>query len=208
MTKYEHACLDIRVGNSRLIVCPGKFTTSLKDFSDVTAVVITHIHADHFDKEKINAITAANPGVKIYTTREVADELGDKAIVALPGKPAHVGDFTLEFFGKLHAEIDSNYPLAENVGVLANDTLYYPGDSFTICPKSYRLLAVPIHAPWLKFSETADFIRKSPAQKLFPTHNGFVNNDGNALYQRLLENVCQETSKTHFFIKPGESLEL
>ena len=63
ITKLEHACLDIIVGNSRLIVDPGGWTSPLENYQGITALVITHVHADHFDPEKVQAIIAANPEV-------------------------------------------------------------------------------------------------------------------------------------------------
>ena len=209
VTKHEHACLDIQAGDSRLIIDPGVFSVSCTDFSGISAVVVTHIHPDHFDPEKIAAILEQNPQVQIFTTEEVAAQI-NSPLVTTPDRevPISIGDITVEFFGTDHAVIDPSYPLAQNTGVLVNEKLYYPGDSFTPCPKAHELLAVPIHAPWLKFSETADFIRKSSAKQIFPTHNGFVNDDGHALYQRLLTNVCTETTKELKILNPSEALEI
>lgn len=208
ITKYEHACLDIQNGNSRLIIDPGVFSKSMTDFSGIDAIVITHVHPDHFDPDKITKIIAQNPEVRVFTTTEVAKQLANPN-VHTPDREQTitVGEISLEFFGEDHAVIDPSYPLAENIGVLINDTLYYPGDSFTTCPKPYDILAIPVHAPWLKFSETADFIRSSSASRLFPTHNGFINEDGHALYDRLLTNVCTETQKELLQLKPGETIQ-
>lgn len=206
--KLGHAGLDIREGNSRLVVDPGGYT-KLEDTTGITALVITHIHQDHFDEAKAKAIIIDNPELHIFTTQEVADKLPPvkELFVVHSGTSHRVGDFDLEFFGDLHATIDESYPVCQNSAVLVNNKLYYPGDSLTACPKPYTTLAVPTMAPWLKFSDAVPFIEASPATVVFPTHNGFINEDGQALYDRLYGAVCQQANKTYKFIPPFESID-
>jgi probable F420-dependent oxidoreductase len=70
-----------------------------------------------------------------------------------------VGDFTLRFFGGTHAVIHSSIPTIENVGVLVNEELYYPGDSYAV-PEGIEVdtLAAPLGAPWLKIGEAMDYV--------------------------------------------------
>lgn len=90
ITKYEHACLDIRVGEQRLVVDPGEFTTSLTNFSNIDAVVITHVHGDHFDKEKLLKIIELNPSIKIYSTGEVSEQASEiKVNIVINGRVKH-----------------------------------------------------------------------------------------------------------------------
>lgn len=212
ITKLEHACLDITVGNSRLIVDPGGWTSPLDDYNDVAALVITHVHADHFDPEKVQAIIDANPKVQIFTTDQVASKItGGTVTVATVGQQYHVGDITLEFFGGQHAAIMEGYPPAgadHNFGVLVNDTLYYPGDSLTSCPKSHTVLAVPAAAPWLKLVEAVEFMAADSANEVFPTHNNIVNENGEMLLNNLLGSSAGQQGKTYHALKPGESIEV
>lgn len=209
ITKYEHACLDIKEGGDRLVIDPGVYSASLADFSGITALVITHIHQDHFDIEKVNKIIADNPSVHIFTTQEVAEQIKDGELIVVSNNIEHqVGQFKLEFYGDQHATIDDSYPVCHNTGVLVNEVLYYPGDSLTACPKPYEILAQPTMAPWLKFSEAVPFIEASPASRIFPSHNGFLNSDGQALYDRLFKSVSEQKNKTYQFIAPGESIEV
>lgn len=209
LTKLEHSCMDIKEGADRLLIDPGVFSPSAKDFSNVTAVVITHIHPDHFDITKVTKIIEQNPTVKIYTPQEIADEIKDPHVtVPDTNKTYSAGSLALEFFGEQHAVILPSYPVAQNIAVLVNDKLYHPGDSFTDCPKPHTTLSVPVMAPWLKFSEVAEFISRSGATKLIPTHNGFINADGQSLYDRLVGGVAESTGKEYTFLAPGESLEI
>jgi L-ascorbate metabolism protein UlaG (beta-lactamase superfamily) len=208
ITKYEHACLDVTEGLSRLIVCPGIFSNSLRDFSDISAVVITHIHADHLDPKKIQHIIEKNPGVKIFTTEEASREITSNVNIAKAGQAIKVGDFTLEFFGENHAEIDPETPLAQNIGVLINNKLYYPGDSFTECSKPFEILAVPASAPWLRTAQVIPIIQNSNCKKVFPTHNALLSETGNAVTNPWLEKFSERSGKEFVFLLPGDSIEV
>lgn len=207
ITKYGHACLDIREGDSRLIIDPGVYC-ELPDFDNVAALVVTHMHQDHYDEVKVQKILAANPEVFVFAPQDLATQMpkANNLVIATNGLSQQVDDFHLEFFGDQHATIDESLPVCENASVLVNDTLYYPGDSLTACPKPYTILAVPTMAPWLKFSDAVPFIEASPADTVFPTHNGLINADGQAIYDRLFGTVCQNAGKRYVFLAPGESL--
>jgi L-ascorbate metabolism protein UlaG (beta-lactamase superfamily) len=211
ITKLEHACLDIGSDEDRLIIDPGAFAASLVDLSGITAVVITHVHQDHFDEEKVKRILAQNPDVQIFTTQQVADKLSSPLVTAaVTGKQYVAGAFSLEFFGGRHDYIydELQIPQDQNYGVLINDTLYYPGDSFSPCPKPHTVLAVPSSAPWMKLEEARAFMEADSATTVFPTHYGYVNEAGMSLTNNLLSMRAEAAGKTYAFLKPGESLEV
>ncbi len=207
ITKYEHACLDVTEGSNRLIICPGVFTTSLTDFTNITAVVITHVHGDHLDPSKIDKIIENNPDVNIYTTEEASKEIKSNVKIVNNGQEIEVGDFKLSFYGEMHAEIDPQTPLVENIGVLINDALYYPGDSFTECPKSFKVLAIPASAPWLRVGQTIPLIESSQCDMVFPTHNALLSDIGHQTTNTWLQKFSERCGKQFKFINPGESIE-
>ncbi|HWT56187.1 MAG TPA: MBL fold metallo-hydrolase [Candidatus Microsaccharimonas sp.] len=211
ITKLEHACLDITNGPSRLVIDPGAFAGSLTNLEGITALVITHVHQDHFDVDKVTQLLTASPEVQVFTTQQVAEKLqGAKVTVPQLDKQYSVGNFTLEFFGGAHDFIFDGLqtPQDQNYGVLVNDRLYYPGDSFAACPKPHTVLAVPGNAPWMKVEEARVFMEADPSQMVFPTHNGFVNEAGQGLIDRLLGGRAQETGRAYHSLKPGESIEV
>lgn len=196
ITKYEHACLDIINKGSRLVIDPGVYTTSFKDFAGINVVVITHEHPDHYDNEKIKQILAANQNVVIFSTQSVVQAINDPRATAVSHNDIKtVGDIKLQFFGVDHAVISSAIAPIGNTGVLINDTLFYPGDALTEITAPYKMLAVPINAPWLKLSETIDYIAKSPAKTVFPTHNALLSENGKDVYYRYPTAFCQEQNK-------------
>lgn len=208
ITKYEHACLDIQHNDTRIVIDPGVFTKSLTNSGNIDAVIITHIHGDHFDPSIINQIIEENPGLKIWTTNEVAKELGDKATLARPQNAEKIGEISLEFFGENHAEIDPKTPIVQNIGVLVNNTLYYPGDSFTECPKPFEILAVPASAPWLRVGQTIPLIENSQCKQIFPTHNALLSDIGHSTTNSWLRKFSERDNKEFKYLKPGDSIEV
>ncbi|MCU1424624.1 MAG: fold metallo-hydrolase, partial [Microbacteriaceae bacterium] len=151
LTKHEHATLVLEKSGETLVVDPGSFTMPLTELRSVVAIVITHEHPDHWTPEQLDRILSMNPGATIYGPPGVA--LAARAYpvkVVRNGDEITAGGFTLKFFGEHHAIIHSSIPVIDNVGVLVDDTLYYPGDSFTVPPVAVDTLAVPAGAPWLK----------------------------------------------------------
>ncbi len=208
ITKYEHACLGIEEGGQRLIIDPGTFTMPLADYKNIFGVVVTHVHPDHLDPEKLTAIIRDNPNVAIYTVKAVADQLGSgmPLHVVTGGDRGKVGNFNLEFFGGKHAEIHKTIPLTDNVGVMINNTLYYPGDSFTDPKRPVEILAVPAVAPWMRAADAIDFIMQTKPKRVFPTHNAILSEQGAGIYKYLAEHACQQAGAEYVHLQPGEAI--
>ncbi|MEP6710643.1 MAG: MBL fold metallo-hydrolase [Candidatus Saccharibacteria bacterium] len=187
LTKYEHACLTVEKDEQILVVDPGAFTTDFIAPENVVAIVITHEHADHFDHDMIAAIINKNPEAIIVAHQDITSKIEasqTKSVSA--GDKLTIGVFDLEFFGGKHAVIHPSMPLVANLGVMVNELLYYPGDSFTVPGKSVDTLALPVGAPWLKLSETIDFLTAVKPRLAFPTHDAVLSPIGKSLPDRIL----------------------
>lgn len=208
--RYEHACLVVNQGQSKLVIDPGVYSPSFKDFEGVSVVVITHVHADHFDVDKVKAIIAASPSVKILTVQPVADQLNDSphTIIVGAGDSKSIGDFKLDFFGGEHALIHESIPLEQNVGVMVNQTLCYPGDSFAIPTGKVKVLAIPGGAPWMKIGEAMDYLRTVRPSQTFPVHNAILSEHGLDLQNRFLGAVAARTGTKYHDLTPGSTLEI
>ena len=193
LTKYEHACFTVEKDDQLIVVDPGNFTTDFIAPSHVTAIVITHEHGDHFDHEHIAAIAAENPDVVIVGHPSITDRIeAFHTISVLPGDEYTTGPFSLRFFGGEHAVIHPDIPTIANLGVLVNDLLYYPGDSFVRPDVPVDTLALPVGAPWLKLSEAVDFVRDVKPRFVFPTHDAVLSDIGKGLADRLVPMLVPE----------------
>jgi L-ascorbate metabolism protein UlaG (beta-lactamase superfamily) len=210
LTKLEHAALVLEASGQKLFVDPGSFTTALTDTANAAAVVITHEHPDHWTPEQLARVTSMNPGIPIYGPAGVAAAAGDiPVIVVSEGDTVTAGPFTLRFFGAKHAVIHSSIPVIDNVGVLVNDELFYPGDAFTI-PEGIEVktLAVSAGAPWLKIGEVIDYVLAVKPLRSFPTHEMGLSRGGKDLANARIKAATEQNGGTFFPLEPHESLDL
>lgn len=208
LTKYQHACFTIEIDGNLLVVDPGVLTRDYTPSDNVIAVIVTHEHPDHVSPDLIAQIYEKNPDTLLISTESVIGTYPDyRSLVAVPGQHTSVGPFHLDFYGGSHAKIYGDIPAIDNVAVMINDTLYYPGDSFDIPEVAVINLAVPLGAPWLKSSESIDFLRAVNPQFAFPTHYGTLSSDGIGFANAWLQRFADEQSIEYRDIS-GHTIEL
>lgn len=208
VTKYEHACLDITSSGTRIVIDPGEFSSSFGDTDNIHGLVITHAHSDHFSPKLCQQIINHNPDIQIFTTKDVAEKLKLPATIVQPDASAKIGDLELKFYGQKHAVIDPQTPVIDNFGVLVNNNVYYPGDSFTKCPEEFMALAVPASAPWLKVSDVEPLVSGSQCQTVFPTHNALLSDIGHQITNSWLQKFTERSSKQFIALESGQSITL
>lgn len=199
LTKYEHACFTVEKDDQLLVIDPGTYTTDFIAPDHVVGIVITHDHPDHYDEELVAAIIDKNPEAMIVAHPSVTDSIeAFQSLSVEPGDSLSLGPFELEFFGGTHATISDALPAPANLGVMINDSLYYPGDSFAIPDDRYvDTLALPVAAPWLKISETIEFLHTVHPHTAFPTHDAILSSAGQALVDRMLKAEADKDDTTY-----------
>jgi L-ascorbate metabolism protein UlaG (beta-lactamase superfamily) len=210
VTKFEHAALRLDQLGQTLVIDPGSFTTPLDDLHDLVAIVLTHEHADHWTPGHLDRMLRDAPGTPIYAPAGVAAAAGDYDInVVRPGDTVTVGEFSLRFFGGDHAVIHSSLPHVDNVGVLVNEQLYYPGDSYAV-PEGVAVdtLAAPLGAPWLKIGEAIDFVLAVAPKRAFGTHDMTLSTIGRTMHQQRLEWATEQGGGEFVDLQPGDALDL
>lgn len=195
LTKYQHACFTLEKDGKLLVVDPGSYTHDLGAPENVVAIVITHEHPDHFDPAALGALIAHNPDALIVAHESITKQLGD----TLPHKAVIVGDeltltpFDLKFVGGEHARITPDMPPLANLGVIIDEQLYYPGDSFFVPEDQTEILALPAAAPWSKISEVMEFLSTMKPGLAFPTHDAILSDEGKQLVDRMLTQVAESS---------------
>ncbi len=210
LTKFEHAALLLELSGKKLFVDPGSFTTPITDAANTVAVVITHEHADHWTSDQLNRVLEQSPDAVLYGPEGVAAAASGFSIVTVaPGETVEIGPFTLRFFGGRHAVIHSSIPVIDNVGVLVNEVLYYPGDSFAV-PEGVEvdLLAVPAGAPWLKIGEAIDYVLEVKPKRAFGTHEMVLSVAGKNMAADRLAWATAQGGGEYVNLQPGDSLDL
>jgi L-ascorbate metabolism protein UlaG (beta-lactamase superfamily) len=209
ITRFEHSAFVLTQGEQELIVDPGGLTPLLPPLHAVSAVFVSHSHPDHLDIDQLNAIRQRNPRAPIYGTQQVADAaaaVAPKAVRA--GERVSAGPFRLEFAGSTHAEILTIVPRIENVGVVVNGTLFYPGDSFSAPPGRVDTLVVPVAAPWLRIADLEEYVGLIKPRRIVPVHTAVLSESGQSLTGRLVAQIAANVGAELLDLRPGESHEL
>lgn len=209
ITKHEHACLVLEKADQRVVIDPGSLTTPLMGRDGIAAIVITHEHADHWTPEQLSRILDRNPDAQIYGPAGVVAAAPDFTVIEVADGDVHeVAGFSLRFFGEKHAVIHPSIPVIDNVGVMVDDTLFYPGDAFTVPPVPVNTLAAPAGAPWLKISEAMDYVTAVAPKRCFPTHQMVLSKVGQNLANDRLRKVTEDAGGEYVVLEPDESLDL
>ena len=193
LTHLGHACVLVETGGARVLIDPGTFADGWDGLTDLDAVLITHTHPDHCDRDRLPALLAASPGALVAAEPDVAGELSSdsRAVQPLPpGEVLAVREVRVAVVGGRHAVIHDDIPCVGNIGLVLQapdgPTLLHPGDSYESAPSGIDVLAVPLNAPWAAFKETVEFVRAVAPRVAFPIHDGLLNDRGRALYLRQL----------------------
>jgi len=181
LTKYSHSCVRFERDGAVLVIDPGELSER-QALDRVDAVLITHEHFDHLDVKALADALARRPSVTVYAHPEVLpklDAVRDVVTTVESGQSFEAAGFRVRAYGGRHAVIYPGPQPVANLGYLIEDSVYHPGDSFDV-PADARVdtLFVPISAPWLKLSESVDFIRAVAPRRAFALHDSLLSDVG------------------------------
>lgn len=184
LTKFTHSCLMLEKAGQRIVFDPGVFSTDFIELQNIAALIITHEHPDHFDAEKVRVLVEANPTLRIFTVASVAQKLAMPELIQVvqPDTTIEVAGFNLQFVGGHHAQIYDNVPVIENIGVIVDNLLFVPGDSYFVPDTKPAWLAVPLNAPWATIQDTVKFLKAMQPQHAFAVHDGLLSEAGHSVY--------------------------
>jgi L-ascorbate metabolism protein UlaG (beta-lactamase superfamily) len=172
--------------------------------------MVTHEHQDHATTEQLGRILEGSPDARILGPAGVAAALPDLPVsVVRAGDTVDVGSFRLRFLGGTHALVHRTVPAVDNLGVLVDGRLYYPGDSFTVPDGTQvEVLAVPVGGPWLKLSEAIDFLEAVRPAVAFPTHDAPLSEVGRISVDARLAATMESLGGSYRPLAPGDAIEV
>ncbi|WP_277051332.1 MBL fold metallo-hydrolase [Ruania albidiflava] len=214
ITKRGHACLDLDVRGTRVVIDPGTYSR-VPETTGVDALVLTHAHADHADPVLVRQILLDSPAAVLFALdgtvaalSEVVSATGAEVDTVKPGDAAALGATVLAFTGGRHAPVHRDIDSGSNVGVLVDGTLYHPGDSFTLPDRRVPVLATPVGGPWLKLGEVLDFVAEVQPGRVLLIHDAFLSDVGMRSTSARLEQVASEHGGSLLALVDGESVEV
>lgn len=213
LTKFTHACVRLEKDGTVIVLDPGNFSEVEEAVAGASAILITHEHADHFDRARIAAALRAEPSLEIHAPAGVAaqlrDELGTddgaRVHVVEPEQRYTIAGFGVRTFGGQHALIHPHIPVVKNIGYLIEERLYHPGDSF-IVPHgvAVQTLLVPVHAPWSKTAEVIDFVTSVRAPRAHQIHDALLNETGLAMVEGHVSRLGKNYGTDFEHLVPGQ----
>lgn len=196
--RLSHAGIVLELDGAALVIDPGSFSderevgAALDAMSPIAALVITHEHADHWTPENVAAVRAVAPEAPILTTAATAASLAGAGIsegvlVVRENARFEAGPFLLEFYGSRHEQLHSSIPVIDNVGVRANGTFAYGGDSLVRPPFPADVLGVPVGSPWSNIGQVMDFVLDAAPRRAYLTHDAMLSQAGRGLFAQRVQ---------------------
>jgi len=208
LTKFQHACFVVEKGGVSVVVDPGNLTHDFIMPKHVAAVFITHNHPDHIDAQLVITILRQHPKAVLLAHESILTDFKNEHTQAISvGETVDAGGISLQFVGGTHEPIDVTVTPPVNIGVIIEDHLYYPGDSYFAPQQTIKALLVPVSAPWLTIARSMDLIRELKPSHAFPTHDAILSPEGQTLIDGMVLHITSGLNLTYQRIN-GKTVQL
>lgn len=208
LTKYQHACFVVEKNGTSVVVDPGNLTHDFIMPKHVSAVFVTHSHADHVDNQLVITILRQHPKAALLAHESILIDFNNEHTQAVSiGEIVDAGGISLQFVGGTHEPIDITITAPINIGVIIENHLYYPGDSYFAPQQPIAELLVPISAPWLTIARSLDLIRTLKPSYAFPTHDAILSAEGQAMIDGMMQRITADLNVSYQRIN-GKTVEL
>ncbi|GAA5098670.1 MBL fold metallo-hydrolase [Nocardia iowensis] len=184
---FGHSCLLVELHGKKVLFDPGTFSHGFEGLTGLDAIAITHQHPDHIDPNRIEALVQANPGARLLADPQTAQQRGEPWEAVHAGNVLTLGDLRITGGGGRHAVIHPELPVIDNtvfqLGTPDDPAqLVHPGDSLWVPPVPVGVLAIPAAAPWMRISETVDYLRAVAPRTALPIHYGIITPEAQGIY--------------------------
>ncbi len=152
VTKLVHSCLLVEKDDKKALVDPGDFSwksgfIKQDDLRDIDYVLITHVHADHYDPTFCNVVNELSPNALWYGPAEVVDKLKAQGV-----ENAHTDSqlSDVEFVSSFHEDLSIWNGQPEHTSFVLFSEMLISGDfQHHESMHGARVLAGPINGgPW------------------------------------------------------------
>ena len=179
LTPLGHSCVLVDIAGeqgsrTRILLDPGSLAPPLAPIDGLDGILVTHSHHDHIDVDQLRRVTGGR-AVRAYGDVETAGVLSGTCpgpMIVVAAGTFQVGGIDVDVHPAPHQPIYPGFTTPSNVGYRIAGRVYAPGDSFAPPPWNVEVLLLPTGAPWMKLSETIDYLRMVSPRFAFPIHDG------------------------------------
>jgi L-ascorbate metabolism protein UlaG (beta-lactamase superfamily) len=208
--KLGHCCFVAEPKEGvRIMTDPGSFSTLQIEEKDISAVLITHEHADHLHIDSLKEVLKNNTSAIVITNTSVGkilDEAGILFTKVEEGEKYDIKGVKILGFGNLHAEIYNEFGRVQNTGYMI-DNLCYGGDSFSYPDAEVDILALPVVGPWMRIKDAIDYAKNIRPRICFPVHDAIVQEFA-GFFWKTPENILKQDNISFKKLEIGKEEEI
>ncbi len=210
--KWGHSCLYVMEGDSALLIDPGSWTVLPEHLPPIDAIVVSHLHIDHFSPENLSKIAEAYPEATLYLNEETAAQPGAHGLsytLMRDGDVLPVGnELSVRVAESLHIPIYGDIPQPVNSTLLVNDTFYFPADTERVPDTSVQAVAAVIAAPFWSVAQCAVYIQAVKASKVIGVHDALIERDKLGPFTGVATRATQSYGGHFMFPTVGERIDM
>ena len=220
ITKYNQSTLLLETNNKRILIDPSSINYSDElvnnDWTDIDAILITHKHSDHCNKEAINTIVSRDNS-KVFTSSEVSQS-NDFANITIvkAGDIFSIGDIKVETTKAIHGYMtgfrESGKEIIENIGFIVDDgdvKLYTTSDTINFYNDyTCDILCMPFNGNGITLGivDGISFIKGIKPKFVLPVHMQHPLPHMNPNVE-ILRSALEENDINYKILSIGESIE-
>jgi L-ascorbate metabolism protein UlaG (beta-lactamase superfamily) len=172
VSRYFQSCLLIEEGGVRILIDPSGQDSDTEKFGKPDAVLYTHEHGDHFDKDM--AQNFINSGVAVYANGSTAKHFNTPPTIAVDGQEFDLKGVKVKVLELPHCLMWDGSQGPQNSGYLINGKLFHPGDGKELDGLQVDNLALPITGPDVSLKDAVSFAKQVKAKNVIPIHYDFI----------------------------------
>lgn len=208
LTKYGHSCVLVEAeerGKPRVALFdPGVWSeVPVEALTQLDDIFISHIHPDHIDMAKLQALVAKFPQARITAPTEVVQQLHQAGFT----QAADVAPEGASLFAAPH---EGHLPFMqppEEIGIHFLNAYSHPGDSHSF-NETMPVLGLPVQAPWGSMMNAVDLALKLKPKYILPLHDWHWRDEARDWSYARMEQLFKEAGIA--FLKPvnGQAIEV
>lgn len=171
LTRYDQSCMLLELDGTRILIDPGALPFAknhkVEDLGKLDAILFTHEHPDHFDKDAAERFSAQIP---VYVNESTSQQMGGSPKVVNDGDIITVGNFRIQARELAHSLMPDGSEGPQNTGYYINDEFFHPGDGVELEGLKVRYLALPVIGPDVSPKDAFKFARVTGAEKAIAMH--------------------------------------